>query len=227
MQVFLIHGMGRTPISMWLLAHRLRRAGYQPHLFGYSVALTPLETIAARFAQHVSAHLAGGSEAGQPTPGDEPEGQAYAVVGHSLGNVITRLAADRLPPGLCCFAMLAPPNHSPTLARRMAGNPLFRLMAGDAGRRLADPQFFERLAVPDVPTLIIAGTAGPRGQRLPFGKATNDGIVSLAESRLGAVPVVAVPAIHTFLMNRRDVTRAVLDFLAHPRPTPGRAKSGS
>jgi hypothetical protein len=33
--VVLLHGMGRSWISMTLLGHRLKRRGYQTHLFGY------------------------------------------------------------------------------------------------------------------------------------------------------------------------------------------------
>ena len=44
-RVFLIHGMGRTPASMWVLDRRLRGAGYHPSLFGYFVTVTDLEEI--------------------------------------------------------------------------------------------------------------------------------------------------------------------------------------
>ncbi len=203
MHVFLIHGMGRSPISMSLLGHRLGRAGHDPHFFGYSVALSALDAIADRFAQQVRTTL------------DEQDTQdeAFAVIGHSLGNVITRLAADRLPESFARFVMLAPPNRSPALAQRLAENPVFRLMTGDAGQRLADEAFFRELAVPTVPTLIMAGTAGPRNARLPLGQATNDGVVSLEESQLDSVPLITFPATHTFLMNRQDVTGEVLAFL--------------
>jgi pimeloyl-ACP methyl ester carboxylesterase len=208
MHVFLIHGMGRSPVSMGLLGHRLRRAGHEPHFFGYSVALTALDSIAERFAQRVRDTVSK-AEAG---PGTKTE--PFAVIGHSLGNVITRLAAVQLPASFARFVMLAPPNQSPAMARWMAENPVFRWMAGDAGQRLADEQFFQGLAVPSVATLIVAGTAGPRDERLPLGDTMNDGVVTLEESRLGAVPLVTVPATHTFLMNRQDVTGEVLDFLA-------------
>lgn len=208
MHVFLIHGMGRSPISMSLLGHRLRQAGHMTHFFGYSVALTALESIAQRFARQVRATI---SETGV-------EGAPFAVIGHSLGNVITRLAADRLPDSFARFVMLAPPNRSPALARWMADNPVFRLMTGDAGQLLANETFFQELSVPSVPTLIVAGTAGPRNENLPLGEATNDGVVSLEESRLGSVPLITLPATHTFLMNRQDVTGEVLAFLATEAP---------
>lgn len=192
--------MARTPISMTLLGRRLEKAGFAVEYFGYSVTFERLDRIAERFIQKARASL---GESGAP----------YAVVGHSLGNIITRMAASELPPGFTRFVMLAPPNQSPTLARRLRDNPVFRLVTGDAGQNLGDDAFYEQLPVPDVPTLVVAGTAGPRDPRLPLGETANDGIVSLEETQLDDVPTVEVPALHTFLMNRRDVADTVVDFL--------------
>ena len=60
---------------------------------------------------------------------------------------------------------------------------------------------------------MVAGTRGPRAAWLPFGGELNDGIVRVAETRLEGASQVLVHGAHTFLMNRRDVARAVLDFL--------------
>lgn len=204
MRVFLVHGMARTPMSMTLLGHRLQRAGFTVEYFGYSVTFERLDRIADRLVRKV-ASLVG------------TRGTPYAIVGHSLGNIITRMAADALPPGFTRFAMLAPPNHSPKLARQLKSNTLYRLFTGDAGQRLSDTAFYADLPVPDVETLIVAGTAGPRKASLPLGDAANDGIVRLDEAVLDNVPAVEVPALHTFVMNRRDVAATVIDFLAPAR----------
>ncbi len=201
MRVFLVHGMARTPVSMTLLGHRLQRAGFRIEYFGYSVTFERLDRIAKRFARKVRDLVA-------------DEGAPYGVVGHSLGNIITRMAAAELPPQFARFVMLAPPNQSPTLARRLRDNPIFRLVTGDAGQRLGDDAFYTDLPVPDVPTLVVAGTAGPRSSSLPLGDQANDGVVRLDETQLEDVPIVEVPALHTFLMNRRDVADTVVDFLA-------------
>ncbi|RMH21833.1 MAG: alpha/beta hydrolase [Acidobacteria bacterium] len=201
MRVFLIHGMARTRLSMAVLAGRLWRAGHRPSLFGYSVQRHTLEHIVERFADRIEEVMAAAP------------GAPYAVVGHSLGNVITRLASPRLPPGFARFVMLAPPNQPPALARALGGNPIFRLAFGDAGDKLKDDGFFARIPVPEVPSLIIAGTRGPRASWLPFGGAANDAILRLEETRLGDLPLVTVHAAHTFLMNRREVFVLVRDFL--------------
>lgn len=207
MRVFLLHGMARTTASMSILAYRLRRAGHQTTSFGYHTLVEDVDAMAARLARRVTAVLAKDGDGGeQPVP--------YAVVGHSLGNVITRLASPDLPPGFARFIMLAPPNQPPVVAAALKENFLFRLITRDAGRKLTDPDFFAQLPQPDVPTLIIAGTRGLRAAWLPFHGEVNDGIVRLEETRLDGVPRIEVKGIHSFLMNRRDVCAEILRFLA-------------
>jgi hypothetical protein len=200
MQVFLVHGMGRTPRSLALLAWRLERAGLRTSHFEYRVREHDLRTIALRFAAHVHGRSSG----------------EYAVVGHSLGNVVARLAAPDLAPGFARFVMLAPPNRPSRLATLLRDRPLFRALTRDAGQRLSDPSFFEALPVPDVPTLVFAGTGGPRAAWLPFGDAISDGVVGLDETRLAGAEHRQVPAIHTFIMNDAEVTRSILEFVQKP-----------
>ena len=195
MRVFLIHGMGRTPASMWILDRRLRGAGHRPSLFGYFVTVADLDEIAERFAAHVERVLDADAETGNG-------GDGYAIISHSLGAVITRLAGDRLPPGLLCCVMMAPPNQPPSIVRALSGNPIFKLFTQDTGRKLNDLTFYDRLPVPDVPVLVIAGTRGPRAPWLPFGGRTNDSIVELGETRLEGAATLGVHGVHTFLMNR-------------------------
>jgi pimeloyl-ACP methyl ester carboxylesterase len=200
-QLFLIHGMGRTPRSLGLLAWRLERAGLRTSRFGYRVREHTVEQLAARFAAHVHEHATG----------------PYAIVGHSLGNVIARLASPRLPPGLSHFVMLAPPNRPARLARLLGEHTLTRGIFGaitrDAGRRLAEPAFFEALPIPDVPTLVFAGTAGPRAPWLPFGGARSDGIVAVDETFLVGSEHREVRAIHTLIMNDTSVAKAIAEFV--------------
>ncbi len=198
--------MGRTPMSMWILKHRLQRAGYRVSLFGYLVTSNTLDTICERFLDHVAQQLGRGGRS------------SYAVVGHSLGNIITRYSSPRLPAGFERFVMLAPPNRPPAMARALRDNWLFKAATRDAGQRLSDDQFYAALPVPEVPSLIIAGTRGPRFRWLPFRGKTNDTIVGLEETFLEGIPVQRVHAAHSFLMNRRDVFRWVDAFLSSGDP---------
>lgn len=211
MRVFLIHGMGRTPASMWGLAVRLRMAGYQPSLFGYSVTFETLEAIAERFSAFVSKTVdedrrADGPESEVPVP--------YAVVGHSLGNIITRLALAGLPAGFERFVMLAPPNSSPAMARELQDHPLYQVITRDAGQKLCDEEFYDDLPVPTMPSLILAGTRGIEAGWHPLGQKANDAVVAVEETRLSDISVVEIPGVHSFLMNRADVFSHVREFLS-------------
>lgn len=201
MRVFLIHGMGRTSASMALLGRRLRQAGHETSSFGYLVSRQKLDAIVDAWVAHIERGL-----------GEDKAGE-FAVVGHSLGNIITRRALPRLP-GLRRFVMLAPPNHPPALARALERSPVFRALTQDAGKKLLDDGgFYADLPVPQVPTLVIAGDGGPRFARSPWKGAANDGVVSVDECKLDGAEFVVVDAIHTLIMNQRDVTGLVQRFL--------------
>ncbi len=209
-RVVLIHGMGRTSVSLALLAARLRAAGHSTSSFGYFVSRDALDVIADRFVDHIAR--------GGGVDGD------YAIVGHSLGCIVTRMVLERLP-GLQRVVMLAPPNHPPALARLLQNNPVFRALTQDAGRRLADAEgFYADLPRPAHPTLVVAGTAGPRFARSPWQGAANDGIVGVDETFLGEaeaqphVQHIQVPAVHTLIMNSAEVTGHILRFLADELP---------
>lgn len=210
MRVFLLHGMARTAASMLILSSRLKALGHSSSLFGYHVTVSELDGIADRLVERVGEVMAGDAVREGVPEGSLP----YAIVGHSLGNVIARLASPRLPPGLSHVVMLAPPNRSPIAARYLEDNPIFRLLTRDAGKKLADPDFFASLPRPDVPILVIAGVRGPSVSWLPFEGRTNDCVVALEETHLEGAPTLEVDGIHTFLMNRRDVAEAIRKFLA-------------
>ena len=216
MRVFLVHGMGRTPASMWWLALRLRLAGHRTKLFGYAVTLEGLASISDRFVERVRTTLEHDRLSAR-----EEEATSWAVVGHSLGNIITRLASPDLPPGFERFVMLAPPNRSPAIARVLQDQPLFQALARDAGQRICDEDFYEKLPVPQVPSLIIAGTRGVASRWHPLADRDNDAIVAVDEARIPGIPLVTVPGIHSFLMNRSDVFSLVRNFLASGEPPEG------
>lgn len=192
----LVHGMGRTPASMLLLAARLRRLGFRPHLFGYSATLERFATIAARLTRRLQ------------TFGDGP----LVGVGYSLGGLLLRAATaglsptDRRPDRL---VMLGTPNHSPRLARSLKRHRLYRLVHGDCGQLLGDEDRMAALPFPAVPTTLIAGTAGWYGRRSPFGDEPNDGVVSISEVGWDGIEPIRLPLPHTVLMNGRAVPRIV------------------
>lgn len=81
---------------------------------------------------------------------------------------------------------------------------------GEIGKVLTDEQKMNTLPLPNIPTKIYAGIAGPRGHYSPFGEEPNDGLLTVKETLLPNVPVQTVPALHTFIMNSKIVTQDIV-----------------
>jgi hypothetical protein len=204
MHVLLIHGLGRTPLSLARLARDVRQLGHTAELVGYVAAVERFGRIRSR----VRRRLERTARRGQP----------YAANGHSLGGVMLRSALAGWPRGLALprhLILLGTPHQPPRLARRFRDWWPYRLVNGQSGQLLARPRFFAVLPQVGVPCTVVAGTRGWRlGQRL-FGEVANDGIVAVAEvhGESGA-HVVHLPVGHTFMMNDRRVRTLIREILS-------------
>ncbi|MBP8305580.1 MAG: alpha/beta hydrolase [Phycisphaerae bacterium] len=198
MRVLLVHGLGRTPLSMLRLARYLQRAGAGASLFGYVPEVERFDRIVERLQRRME-ELA---EAG------------YAAVGHSLGGLLLRVATAGLGPGVRLpshIVMLGTPNRSPRMARSVRRWLLYRMACGDAGQLLASPDRMAALPVPCVPVTVIAGTRGLPFMRGQFRGEANDGLVAASETRMdGREEYIEVPARHTFMMNHPQVRQVIL-----------------
>jgi len=201
--VVLLHGLGRSRLSLWRLRRRLNAAGFATANFPYAPTFHQFDTIVSDFHDFLVEHV--------KTP-------RYHLVGHSLGNIIIRARfRHAYPTELGRIVMLAPPNQPPKLARKLKKAPPFRLWGGDSGQQLASESFYAELPTPSVPFGVIAGD---KGQRLTFGEP-NDGIVTVADTRLeGMADHLVVPHTHTFIMNSPAVAEATVNFLRHGRFAP-------
>ncbi len=200
MDIILIHGMGRTPLSMLVLSHRLRLRGFSTRLFGYSPTFETIEGCKLRLVSFI-----------QKATGSRP----YALVGHSLGAVLIRTALPWLkynPPTACFF--LAPPSQVCQTANFFADNLIYRLLMGEMGQLLANGNFMASLPLPSMPTRIYAGIGGPVGKFSPFENKPNDGILTVEETQGSLdIPVTLVPSIHTFIMNSSMVADDIINNL--------------
>jgi pimeloyl-ACP methyl ester carboxylesterase len=188
--VVVVHGMGRTPVSMLSVAVSLRRAGYRVLNAGYSSYGPSVAEIGAGLGARIALEVA-----------RRPAAQVH-FVGHSLGNIAVRwLLAHAPPPHVGRVVMLAPPNQGSAAADRLAGS------VGWLLRPIAELRTTGGTAVglpPPPPGVQVAVIAGAR-----------DAKVSVHESALpGADAHAVVDAGHTFIMMRRDVLGAVRRFLA-------------
>jgi hypothetical protein len=200
MNLLLVHGLWRTPLSFLLLVRHLREWGYRTELFGYVAVAQGYDAIVSRLVQRLERLARSGP---------------YAVIGHSLGGVLVRSALSHLagaqPRHLL---MLGTPNRPPRLAQTLGVRWVYRRIMGECGVNLSSPLFYASLPRPRVPYTIVAGTAGPRGRWSPFGDEPNDGIVAVRETRiLDDDPLVVLPVTHTFMMNNARVQEVILHVL--------------
>lgn len=186
--VVLVHGMGRTSLSMAPMGAALRRSGYRVLHVGYSSQGPDVAGIGAELAAAIDGELK-----------RAPASRVH-VVGHSLGTVATRWMLTHDPPPVPGrVVMLAPPNRGSRAADRFAGLVGWLLPPIRDLRTTGGPAV--RLGVPDgVEVAVIAGD--------------RDGKVSVEETCLAGAAHVVVPSGHTFIMVRPQVIEATRAFLA-------------
>ena len=201
MNILLVHGLGRTPLSMWGMSRALQKAGHTTELFGYVTLMQSFDEI----ADNLRDRLRTLSELGP-----------YGIVTHSMGGILTRAALTNpffaLPQHV---VMLAPPNTSPRAARIANRFLPFRWFATQSGQNMATPAFYDTLPTLSCPYTLIAGTLGPTGPLSPFGEEINDLIVGISEIRMTPTdPIIQVPALHSFIMNNDLVQQATIRALS-------------
>jgi hypothetical protein len=200
MKILLIHGLSRTPVSLFSLEWQLKQSGWETEQFGYAAFLQSYSEIVKRLHKRLQAISSQGP---------------YAIVAHSLGGLLTRstLAEAKFPlPEQ--VVMLGTPNRPPRLAKLACQLAPFRWFTGQCGLNLANPHFFAQLPPLQSSYTIIAGTQGPRAAWSPFGFEVNDGIVALSETLICDRDCpIELPVNHTFMMNDSTVQETVIQVL--------------
>ena len=202
MNVLLIHGLGRSPLSMMPLMVPLQEAGHSVEFFGYWAFAESYDRIVDRLRQRLLRLVRSGDE--------------YAIVGHSLGGLLTRSALAKKGIALPSHVfMLGTPNQSSRVAQlAWRWLPPFRWFARDCGKNLASLDWYATLEEPEFAYTAIAGTVGFTEEWSPFPQQINDGLVGVNEVTIldGDRPI-QIPTVHTFLMNHPKVKQAIVDIL--------------
>ena len=187
--VVLVHGMGRTPVSMAPLRRALEAEGYEVMSFRYSSYCCTIAEIGEDLRNELAATIG-------------PQHTRIHFVGHSLGNIVIRyvLTRDTPPPRVGRVVMLAPPNQGAHAANTFA--PIVGWLLRPVSELGSDSASTVRLL--------------PRVQNVPIGviAARDDRTVKIPETHLAEESAhLVVGGGHSFIMSRRDVKQQVIVFL--------------
>jgi pimeloyl-ACP methyl ester carboxylesterase len=210
--VVLLHGLGRSHLSMTRLAHTLRREGYHVVNATYPSRTRPLEELATEWLPKLLAKSTAGAA-------------RVHFVTHSMGGILVRLWLSECgaPANLGRVVMLAPPNAGSEIPDRLATFPPFRWMTGVNGVRLSTAS--DALPRALGPWPCDAGELGVIAGNRAWNPVLNacvprphDGKVSVASTHLeGESDHVVLASSHTWLGWQRDALEHVSAFLRHGR----------
>jgi pimeloyl-ACP methyl ester carboxylesterase len=210
--VILLHGIGDSRAMMNSLGRYLEEKG------GYQVCNVSYPSTRQEIAEHAK---------GLGSIVDHLDGiDRIDFVGYSLGNIVIRhYFADQLKrnggkadPRFKRMVMIGPPNHGSELATSLGDNKLFELLLGKAGQQLGHLWAWEAsgLATPPMEFGIVAGGCGDDRGFNPLLPGDDDGVVTVASTRLaGASDFILVPALHALLPREGKVHQYVLRFLQY------------
>jgi pimeloyl-ACP methyl ester carboxylesterase len=202
--VVVLHGLGRSPISMRPITRALQAEGYDVMPFGYSSYCCAIPEIVGDLRAALHSRMG-------------PEHSKVHFVGHSLGNILVRylLASDSAPPRVGRVVMLAPPNQGALRANRMT--PVVGWLLKPTPELRVDS------------SATVRGIRPVEGVEIGVIAGRDDDTVKLPETHLAEEKEhIVVEGGHTFIMNRRDVRAFTIAFLRHgtfgdaaPRDTTG------
>jgi triacylglycerol lipase len=212
--VVLLHGLGRTCLSMKRLEWTLKKERYQVVNLTYPSTRLSLQELATNWLPQMLS---------EQTP--EASAKIHFVT-HSLGGIILReyLQDHKIPnPGR--VVMLAPPNHGSEVADKLQHNIFYKFFTGPAGQELGTKASrtltWEGAAQFELG--IIAGDRSLNPWLSAYIGGPNDGKVSVQSAKLeGMQDFLVVHHSHTWMMWRQDVTAAISGFLNSGR-FPGKA----
>jgi triacylglycerol lipase len=201
--VVLLHGLGRTRVSMGTLQEALTRDGYRVINLGYPSRDHPVEALADTLARSLRLCCQ-----------DEP-GPIHFVT-HSMGGIVVRAYRQRHgDPRMGRVVMLSPPNHGSEVVDRLP-DPLLGMAMGPAALQLGtDTASVPRSLPPaDFDLGIIVGDGSLNPLFSAWLPGADDGKVSVSSAWLeGADAFLVVPYSHTFIMRRAEVIEQVVAFL--------------
>lgn len=203
--VVLLHGMGRSALSMKRLEWAIEREGYRVVNVSYPSTRHPIEHLADNYLRPAL------KEVGKSSP------PRVHFVTHSLGGILVRhYLGTHTMTNLGRVVMLGPPNQGSEVADALKRWSFYRLLVGPSGMQLGTGagDLPRQLGPARFEVGVIAGdrSFNPLFSRLLPGP--DDGKLSVASARLeGMKDFLVVHHSHTWLPWRKAVSRQALAFL--------------
>ncbi|MEP4485300.1 MAG: alpha/beta fold hydrolase [Halioglobus sp.] len=207
-KVVLVHGFGRSNVSMLPLESALAQAGYDVHSLEYPSREEPPEDLVDIIASDIARCCIDVQ-------------QKIHLVGHSFGGLLLRdyLGGHRLE-NLGHVVLIGTPNKGSELANPDLGIPAHEFlleMAGPSAQVLhtGPDGYAASLPAPDYSVGVIAGERGTAlsAKWLP---SPNDGVVSVESARLdGMTDFIAIDVTHWDMRRSPVVARSVIEFLQY------------
>lgn len=200
--VILVHGLGRSPMSMTVLGRRLEAAGYRVVNFGYDSRKHTMEKLVEDLGRSID-----------QCPCDP--GSVHFVT-HSMGGILVRsYLADREGDFRGRVVMLSPPSRGSEVIDAFRDSPLLHRFLGPSGMALGTDSgsLPNRLAPPTYEVGVITGDRSINPINSWLIPGPDDGKVAVSRASLTSAPFLVVHRTHPFIMNGDDVGDAVLEFL--------------
>lgn len=185
--VWVLHGFGATKIWVRPLALRLHEYGWQASTYGYQAFVGTIQARAEQLVSDIHKHY-------------QATHQPLYLIGHSMGGIVARIAADRVGPDIVQKLVLI---CSPSQGSHVAGRVekvvgfFFPMVAQMSDRR---DSFVRNLPSPKIPCAIIA--------------ADHDLVVKPESTKIEGVDQwMMVPGMHSAAPWRKDVAEAIDRFL--------------
>lgn len=188
--VVLLHGLGRTHLSMTVMQFALENSGYTVWNEGYPSRSATVEELSSVVGEAVDECRA-------------RKARRIHFVTHSMGGILVRAYfRDHRVPDAGRVVMLAPPNRGSEIVDANRERWWFQMATGPAGQQLGTAPDSLPNTLPPLP-LEVGVIAGRYDGKVPVERAR------LAEMK----DMLVVDSAHTFIMNSPTVIRQVKAFL--------------
>lgn len=200
--VYVLHGLGRTKFSMWLIASRLEEAGYRVIRIGYHSLKSTPEEILEDVTQKIDENM--------------PDScLTVNFVGHSMGGLMIRAYLDNNKvENLGRAVLIGPPNHGTTFVDKYRDTWWMKMM-GPMTQALGtdEDSFPNSLNDPYYPVGIIAGVSDMFGNKSAI-PGEDDGLVSLESTRLDRMTDrIIIETSHGMMRYNKEVAEQTIEFL--------------